>query len=110
MIDRRDIVRALRGDYPETQVMTSEELEGWLNAETGLSIGPLVSNGLAFDAWLQALAKKGKPHLFPYGEDQIAALKARGEAMRANPEEIKARLAAWKAETEKLLPKKSDEQ
>jgi hypothetical protein len=90
--DRRQILPMMRAHFQSLdENITSDDLHGFLNAQTGLDIPLNETNGIAFDAWRQALAAVGVP-VWGYTAEQIADVKRRGEALKAKEDERKRNL------------------
>lgn len=89
--DRRDIVGLVSPHFPKIDwpTLSSDDVAAFLDAQTGLTTDPLVENSSAFDAWRMALASKDVP-VWPYTAADIAAMKARGEALKKRMAEMTA--------------------
>ena len=93
--DRRNggLVRLLAQTYPQLASMDSEQIEAFLNADTGCSVTPEMDNGAAFDLWRPVLAHKhGRKELWPYTSHDIQRMKARAAEMKADEERRQAAL------------------
>ena len=115
--DRRQILNLLRPHFPVIpDDITSDELHGWLNAQTGLDLpinGPEGKNANVFDQWRKVLAAQGLP-FWNYTQAQLDKIKTDGLTLKAHVDTFnaaeKARLAALAKEAplvtaEQLLSK-----
>lgn len=96
--DRRMIAPMMVEFFPtmadtEEHKFTSEEWHAFLNAKTGIDVPLHVPNTSAFDAWRIALAAQNFP-VWNYTAEQVAAIKQRGEELKAKED---ARVAALPA-------------
>ena len=102
--DRRQILNLLRPHFPVIpDDVTSDELHGWLNAQTGLDIAPYVPNAFAFDKWRQELAKQAIP-VWGYTQSMLDKIKADGLALKAHVDSFNASEAARLASLAKEAP------
>ena len=107
-LDRRAIAKLLGPHFPVMEGASSEEWHGFLNAQTGLDIGPDVPNPVAFDAWRQALAEKGLP-VWRHTPDDVARMRARGdELVRLEKERQTATAARAKQIVDDLLKQRAE--
>lgn len=74
--DRTSNVPHLKDTFPALVGMTSEQVQAFLNDESGLKIESTVPNGIAFDRWRKALAKRGYPELWTYTQADIDRINA----------------------------------
>ena len=81
-LDRRLILPMMKAHFQSLDdKITSDDLHGFLNAQTGLEVPLDEQNGSAFDQWRKALARVGVP-VWGYTTQQIADVKIRGEAIK----------------------------
>lgn len=91
--DRRGIVPLLQNHYPQILDMTSEQIEAFLNSETGASVTREEPNGMAFDTWRRILVKKlNDKKIWPYTEVDERTFRERSDQMKRDEEERQARL------------------
>lgn len=103
-LDRREILPLMRGHFQSLdEKITSDELHGFLNAQTGLEVPLSEPNGSAFDKWRQALAAVGVP-VWGYTTEQVLEIKTRGEALRVKEAERVAALPKLLEELAKEAP------
>lgn len=79
--DRKRIVDLMRPHYPLIAEMTGAEIQDFLNKESGVLVTDEMPNGVAFDMWRQALAKTGKPDLWPYNAGYMSKIQERTQKM-----------------------------
>ncbi|MDP1702582.1 MAG: hypothetical protein Q8L53_16715 [Aestuariivirga sp.] len=102
--DRRDILSLVGPHFPSLPAgITSDELHGFLDAQTGLETALDEPNGVAFDRWRQALAEQGIP-VWGISPERAAAIKARGAELKAAEDRRVAELPAKLAELAKTAP------
>lgn len=81
--DRREILPLIGPHFPSLDPkISSEDLHGFLNAQTGLAIPLSLPNANAFDAWRIALANGGLP-VWDTTPEREAEIKTRGQALVA---------------------------
>jgi hypothetical protein len=82
-LDRREILPLIGPHFPSLDPkISSEDLHGFLNAQTGLAIPLDALNANAFDAWRIALANTGLP-VWDSTPQREAEIKTRGEQLVA---------------------------
>lgn len=92
--DRRQILNLIHPHFPAlSDDVTSDELHGFLNAQTGLDIPPDEANSSAFDKWRQVLAEQGLP-VWKYTQAQLDKIKADGLTLKTHVDDFKASEAA----------------
>lgn len=81
-LDRREILSMMREHFPLLHKdISSDDLHGFLDAQTGLETPFDMPNASAFDRWRQALAGQGY-QTWGYSESRAAEVKARGEELK----------------------------
>jgi hypothetical protein len=83
--DRRDIAPFALKWFPTLEDATSDDWHFFLDKVTGIDTPLDMPNASAFDRWRQALAAQGYP-AYPYTATDVAAAKAKAEAMLADEE------------------------
>lgn len=103
-LDRREILPMMREHFQSLdEKITSDDLHGFLNAQTGLEVPLSDPNGSAFDKWRKALAETGVP-VWGYTTEQVADIKTRGEALAVKEAERVAALPKLLEELAKEAP------
>jgi len=102
-IDRTDIAPLLVPYFPTMEQASSDDWQAFLNAQTGLDVAVDEPNASAFDKWRQALATQGYP-VWDVTEAQAAAMKKRGEDLKAAEDKRRADEATRLAELAKEAP------
>lgn len=81
-LDRREILPLMREHFKSLDPkISSDELHGFLDAQTGLTTPLNEENGTAFDRWRQALAAQGKP-AWNVTPERVAEVKRRGAELK----------------------------
>lgn len=81
--DRRDILPILKEHFPSLpDDISSDDLHGFLNAQTGLDVPLDEENATAFDKWRQALALTGIP-VWGYSQEHVQQVQQRGMELKA---------------------------
>ena len=102
--DRRDILGLLQGHFQSLDPdIASDDLHGFLDALTGLETPLDEPNATAFDRWRQKIAETGIP-VWGYSQEQIDAIKRKGEELKAAEEKRVADSAALLIELAKEAP------
>ena len=105
-LDRREILPMMKAHFQSLDDnITSDDLHGFLNAQTGLDVPLSEPNGSAFDKWRQALSAVGVP-VWGYTTEQVQDIKTRGAALKVKEDERKAAQAALLFELAKAAPGK----
>ena len=105
-LDRREILPMMKAHFQSLDDnITSDDLHGFLNAQTGLDVPLSEPNGSAFDKWRMKLAETGVP-VWGYTTEQVAEIKTRGEALKVKEAERKSAQAALLVELAKAAPGK----
>lgn len=96
--DRRQILPLVRPHFPVLpDDISSDDVHGWLNAQTGLDVPLDEPNGSAFDKWRKVLATQGLP-VWNYTQAQLAKIASDGLALKTYVDQFneteKARLEA----------------
>ena len=86
---------------------TSDEWHGFMNAMTGADVPLDEPNATAFDKWRQALAKAKNLPVWTYTPEKIAAIKTRGEELKAEEDARVSVLPLKLVELAKEAPTKS---
>lgn len=108
--DRRAILRLIGPHFPSLDPkITSDELHGFLDAQTGLETPLDEPNGTAFDRWRQALAANGIP-VWGITPERIAEVKTKGAVLKAAEEKRVADNAALLVELAKIAPEVTAEE
>ena len=103
-LDRREILPMMRAHFQSLDdKITSDDLHGFLNAQTGLDVRLSEPNGAAFDKWRQKLSEQGVP-VWGYTTEQVLEIKARGEALKVKEDERVAALPKLLEELAKEAP------
>lgn len=89
--DRTQIAPLLLRHFPHLAGASSDDWHAFLNEHTNLAVAVDEDNASAFDAWRQALARKGYAEVWGYTPSQLADIKARGQQLKATADR---RLAA----------------
>lgn len=75
--DRREILRLIGPHFPALPTdISSDDLHGFLDVQTGLETPLDEPNATAFDRWRQALKAQGYP-VWGVSPDRVAAIKTR---------------------------------
>lgn len=89
-LDRREILPMMKAHFQSLDdKITSDDLHGFLNAQTGLDVPLSEPNGSAFDKWRMKLAETGVP-VWGYTTEQVQDIKTRGEALKVKEADRKA--------------------
>jgi hypothetical protein len=101
--DRRLFAPFLSKWFPELAKASSEELHFFLDKVTGIETPLDMPNAVAFDRWREKLAGIGYP-AFQYSDADIAAIKAKADAMLAAEQARAASMSKTLVELAKEAP------
>lgn len=82
-LDRRGIVPLLLPHFPILEELSSDDVHGFLNAQTGSNVAMNEDNASAFDTWRRALASQGYEGVWDLTPAQEAAIRQRGDELKA---------------------------
>ena len=102
--DRRQILGLIHPHFPALpDDVSSDELHGFLNAQTGLDIPPDEMNSSAFDKWRKVLAEQGLP-VWRYTQSQLDKIRTDGLTLKTYVDSFQAQEAERLAALTKEAP------
>lgn len=102
--DRRQILGLIHPHFPALpEDVSSDELHGFLNAQTGLNIPVDELNSSAFDKWRKVLAEQGLP-VWKYTQSQLDKIRADGLTLKTYVDSFRAKEGERMAALSKEAP------